>query len=48
VCYENSYNDSGALVRTFNRVSCVVYKKIGLAAEAPLHKMTDNGAHTAK
>jgi len=45
VCYEYSYNDSGALVGTFIRV---IYKKIGLTAEAPLNKMTDNGAHTAK
>ena len=45
MCCEYSYNDSGALVGTF-RVSYV--KKIGLTAEAPLNKMTDNGAHTAE
>ena len=46
MCYKYSYNDSGALVGTFIRVSYI--KKIGLTAEAPLNKMTDNGAHTAK
>jgi len=45
VCYEYSYNDSGALVGTF---MFVYKKKFGLTAEAPLNEMTDNGAHTAK
>ena len=38
------YNDSGGLVGTFIRV----YIKNTLTAEAPLNKMMDNGAHTAK
>jgi len=46
-----SYNDSGAPGGWWEHlfVSCVYIRaKIGLAAEAPLNEMTDNGAHTAK
>ena len=45
MCYEYSYNDSGAL---WWEHLFVCIQKFRLTAEASLNEMTDNGAHTAK